>query len=76
MLVLYMILPFFEKPGWCMYSNDIDRETTAGYWWCNNEKDSIANSRIPKLPANFTNITYILCLLCMAFFTKARDYYR
>ena len=36
-LVIYMITPFFEKPGWCMYSSEIDRDTDAGYWHCQNE---------------------------------------
>ena len=73
---LYITLPFFEKPGWCLLNDDIDPDTTQGYWFCNNEHGTIANSRFPKLPANVTNGTYIICLIVLAYFTKARDYYR
>ena len=34
------------------------------------------NSNVPKLMPIMTNITYILCLLVLLGFTKARDYYR
>mmetsp|Transcript_28572 Transcript_28572/g.35353 ORF Transcript_28572/g.35353 Transcript_28572/m.35353 type:complete len:145 (-) Transcript_28572:1866-2300(-) len=75
-MILYIVLPFFEKPGWCLLNTEIDRDTTKGYWFCNNERGTIANSRIIKLPANVTNIAYILCLVTLAYYTKARDYYR
>ena len=74
--VLYIVLPFFEKPGWCLLNSEIDSNTTQGYWYCNNDRGTIANSRIPKLPANVTNISYMICLIVLAYFTKARDYYR
>lgn len=75
-MVLYIILPFFEKPGWCIYNNDIDVDTTRGYWYCNNKAGTITNSHMPKLPSNLTNMTYIICLIVVAYYTKARDFYR
>jgi hypothetical protein len=75
-MTLYILLPFFEKPGWCIHNKDLDENTSAGYWYCQDATGSIANSHIPKLPAIATNITYIFCLAIMFFFTKARDVYR
>ena len=72
----YIILPFFEKPGWCLDNPDIDLNTTEGYWFCNDADGTIANSNLPKLPSNVVNIIYILSLIIMFFFTKARDVYR
>lgn len=71
-----MLLPFFEKPGWCIKSADLDADTTAGYWYCQNEQGTIANSHIPKLPAIATNLIYIVCLIVLWTFTKMRDVYR
>lgn len=36
-LTLYILLPFFEKPGWCIYNEHLDYNTTEGYWYCQNE---------------------------------------
>ena len=36
-LTLYMILPFFEKPGWCIKSSSLNADTSAGYWYCYND---------------------------------------
>ena len=33
-LFLYMILPFFEKPGWCIDSDEVDYDNSYGYWDC------------------------------------------
>ena len=74
--MLYIILPFFEKPGWCLLATDVDNNTSEGYWYCNNARLTITNSNIPKLPANVTNCTYIACLILIAYYTKARDFYR
>lgn len=71
-----MLLPIMEKPGWCLHDSDIDTDTKMGYWYCNDEKGTITNSNIPKLPANATNAIYIVCLHIIFFYTKARDTYR
>ena len=75
-LTLYMFLPFFEKPGWCIKSSSLDHDTTEGYWYCQNADKTIANSHIPKLPSIATNIIYIICLIVIWAFTKMRDVYR
>jgi len=75
-MALYLLLPFFEKPGWCINNSDIDTSTSNGYWYCQNADRTIANSHIPKLPPNVTNSIYIGCLLILLWFTKARDVYR
>lgn len=46
----YIFLPFMEKPAWCLRSPQVDRNTTQGYWYCENAADTIKNSNIPKLP--------------------------
>ena len=33
-MILYVLLPFFEKPGWCIKNSEIDTDTTDGYWFC------------------------------------------
>ena len=75
-MFLYVFLPFFEKPGWCIKSDDIDHDTTKGYWYCQDEGGYIANSHLPKLPALATFFIYICCLIILFIFTKARDMYR
>jgi len=50
--------------------------TKEGFWYCQNEGQTIANSDIPKLPVLATNIIYIISLLALFFFTKIRDKYR
>ena len=75
-LTLYMFLPFFEKPGWCIKSSILDHDTPEGYWYCQTEDKTIANSHIPKLPSISTNLTYIVCLIVIWAFTKMRDVYR
>lgn len=75
-LILYTLLPFLEKPGWCLKDETIDVHTSEGYWYCNNKTGTIANSNIPKLPANAVNIIYIVCLTILLYYTKARDFYR
>ena len=75
-MTFYFLLPFFEKPGWCLLDASINEETTKGYWFCNNEEGTIANSHLPKLPAHATNTLYLICLITLAGYTKARDFYR
>lgn len=75
-LTLYMLLPFFEKPGWCIKNSELDENTTQGYWYCQNSEGTIANSHIPKLPSIATNFIYIACLIVLWTFTKMRDVYR
>jgi len=75
-LTLYMLLPFFEKPGWCIQNPEIDTNTTEGYWYCQNADGFIANSHLPKLPATAINGIFVVCLLIMFYFTKVRDGYR
>ena len=75
-LTLYMILPFLEKPGWCIKSANLDHDSYEGYWYCQNAEKTIANSHIPKLPSFATNILYIVCLIIIWAFTKMRDVYR
>ena len=75
-MTLYIIIPFIEKPGWCIHSTEIDETTSNGYWYCQNADKTIANSHIPKLPAIATDIILSCCLMVMFFFTKARDSYR
>ena len=75
-LALYILLPIMEKPAWCLKSDKIDTDTSNGYWYCQNKNDEIANSNIPKLPANVTNFTYFICLFVLLYYTKARDFYR
>lgn len=75
-LALYIMLPLFEKPGWCLTSSEIARNTPEGYWYCQNQPETISNSNIPKLPAQATDITYIICLSILFAFVKSRDYYR
>ena len=70
-MTLYILLPFFERPGWCIMNPDVDDG-----WYCQNSEGSIANSHIPKLPCLATNITFVVCLMVMFYFTKARDMYR
>ena len=33
-MVLYVVLPFFEKPAWCIKNADIDIASRDGYWFC------------------------------------------
>lgn len=33
-LLLYMILPIFEKPSWCINNTEILKDTNEGYWFC------------------------------------------
>ena len=33
-MVLYLLLPFFEKPGWCLNNATIDETTDDGFWFC------------------------------------------
>lgn len=33
-IALWITLPFFEKPAWCMYSREIDWNTSEGFWYC------------------------------------------
>ena len=75
-LFIYVILIFFEKPGWCNHSSLIDINTTEGYWYCNNADGTILNSQIPKLPIYATTITYLVCLSIMLAFMYCRDVYR
>lgn len=75
-MTLYMVLPFFEKPGWCIRNTTLDEGTTKGYWYCQNEEGTIANSHFPKLPALATDLIFVFCLIIMFAFTKARDMYR
>jgi hypothetical protein len=75
-MTLYILLPFFEKPGWCIYNTDIDFNTTEGKWYCQDKEGAIANSHIPKLPAVATSGIFIVCLITMFIFTKSRDMYR
>lgn len=76
-LTLYITLPFMEKPGWCLHNSEIVADSNTGYsWYCQNADRTIANSDIPKLPANVLNPTYICCLIILFYFTKARDFYR
>jgi hypothetical protein len=75
-MALYIILPFFEKPAWCIKNSEIDMNTTEGFWFCQNELKTISNSHLPKLPASVTNGIYIFCLAFMFYFTKVRDRYR
>ena len=70
------MLPIFEKPGWCLSTDKIDRDSNKGYWFCEDENGYIASSGLPKLPANATNLTYIGCLVVLWYYIKARDYYR
>ena len=35
-IFLYMALPFFEKPGWCLTNPKINSDTTEGFWYCQN----------------------------------------
>ena len=74
-MTLYILVPFFERPGWCINNNDVD-DSSDGYWYCQNAARTITNSHIPKLPAVATNVIFIVCLMIMFFFTKARDMYR
>ena len=75
-MILYIALPFFEKPGWCLQNSEIDIHTTEGYWYCQDEGKYISNSHLPKLPAIGVFLTYIVCLVIIFYFTKARDMYR
>ena len=75
-LFLYMVLPFLEKPGWCIDNDEIDTNDAYGYWYCQNADRTISNSNIPKLPCNVTNSLLILTLIILFWFTKARDVYR
>ena len=75
-LTLYILLPFFEKPGWCIKSASLDHNTTEGYWYCNTVDKTIANSNLPKLPSIATNLIYIVSLIIIWAFTKMRDVYR
>lgn len=75
-LSLYMLLPFFEKPGWCIKNSELDENSTEGYWYCQTADKMIANSHIPKLPSIATNLLYFICLIILWTFTKMRDVYR
>ena len=75
-LFVYMILPFFEKPGWCIENDEVDTSDSYQYWYCQNADHTISNSNIPKLPCNASNPTLILTLIILFWFTKARDVYR
>lgn len=75
-LTLYVLLPFFEKPGWCIQNSEIHTDTSEGFWYCQNKERTISNSHIPKLPVLATNLIYIFCLAIIFFFTKIRDNYR
>ena len=75
-MILYIALPFFEKPGWCLQNSEIDINTSEGYWYCQDEGKYISNSHLPKMPALAVFITYIVCLIILFYFTKARDMYR
>ena len=33
-IVLYILLPLLEKPGWCIKNKIIDTSTSHGYWYC------------------------------------------
>lgn len=46
LLVLYISLPFIEKPPWCL---DKAKELSRP-WSCNNEENIYYNSGLPKLP--------------------------
>lgn len=70
---LYICLPIFEKPGWCINNPEIDTNTKEGKWYCQNADQTISNSNIPKLPPTLTNSIYLLCLAVLVLFTLARD---
>jgi len=69
-IFLYIFLPVFEKPSWCLKNPNVSADT------CNDENDTYANSNIPKIPAIASNLTYLICLGLMLAFTYARDTYR
>ena len=53
-LAIYILIPIFEKPSWCVLNPEIDTSTTQGYWYCNDADGMITNSGIPKLPPQIT----------------------
>jgi len=69
-IFLYIFLPIFEKPSWCLKNPAVSQDT------CNDEAGTYANSNIPKIPPLASNITYLVCLAIMLAFTYARDTYR
>ena len=75
-LTVYLIIPFFEKPGWCIQNSELDTNTTEGYWYCNTADGDIANSHIPKLPTLVSDVLLLISLIILGWFTKARDQYR
>ena len=69
-IFLYIFLPIFEKPYWCLKNPDVKVD------YCNDEEGTYANSEIPKIPPLASNFTYLICLAIMLGFTFARDQYR
>jgi hypothetical protein len=75
-LAVYIFVPVFEKPSWCVGNSEIDVNTSQGKWYCQNAADSIVNSGIPKLPPQLTESVELVCLATMMAFLLARDKYR
>ena len=75
-LAIYILIPIFEKPSWCVLNPEIDTSTTQGYWYCNDADGMITNSGIPKLPPQITESIELFCLVTMLSFPLARDRYR
>ena len=75
-LGLYILLPIFERPAWCIKNPNIGDFPTWEYWHCQDADKRYVNSDLPKLPPVVSNIIYIICILVLLVFTKARDAYR
>lgn len=75
-ITIYILIPLFEKPSWCVLNPNIDVNTTEGYWFCDDPTGMITNSGLPKLPPQLTESIELICLLSMLAFTLARDRYR
>jgi len=69
-------MPLFEKPYWCVNNPIIEASSPEKQWMCQDDDDSFANSGLPKLPCNVTNITYFVCLPIMLTFTYLKDWWR
>ena len=67
--MIYISLPIFERPSWCI--NDDSIPTSGhGYWYCETFEKNIPNSQLPKLPIRVPPVTYICCLLILMMFTR------
>jgi len=75
-LVTFMLLPLFETPFWCVNNAIILASSPEKQWYCQDDEDSFANSGLPKLPTNVTNISYFICIPILLTFTYLKDWWR